>query len=140
MREARDKPGQESGRDDAAKRRLEAIAAAIGAALALATLGVIVWDGVRKGQTGALIIVEAEAVTPYQGGYALQVVARNTGDETAAGVTIVGDLMRGEQVVETGEITFDYVASRSQRRGGVFFSQNPADFDVELRATGYADP
>jgi uncharacterized protein (TIGR02588 family) len=140
MREARDNAPARSGRDDAAKQRLEAIAAAIGAALALATLGVIVWDGMTKGHAGARIVVEAEAVAQYEGGYVIEVLARNTGDETAAAVTVVGDLLRGEDVVETSEITFDYVASRSQRHGGMFFSQNPADFDVELRATGYADP
>ena len=137
---------EEGGRSDAgraedpAKRRLEAIAAAIGALIAVATLAVILWDGFAKRAGYAHILVEAGEIAPYPGGYILAVTARNEGDATAAAVAIVGELKRGDEVLESSEIAFDYVASRSERRGGMFFSQNPAGVEVELRAVGYSDP
>jgi uncharacterized protein (TIGR02588 family) len=137
----RDEPHRDGpAGEDSAKKRLEAIAAAIGAVIALATLGVIVWDGVAKQGGHARIRVEAGDVEPYPGGYIVAVTARNEGDETAAAVTVLGEIRSGDDVLETSEITFDYVPSRSGRRGGMFFSRDPAAFELELRAVGYSDP
>ncbi len=126
--------------DSPAKRRLEAIAAAIGAVLALATLGIIVWDGISDQGRPALVTLRAGAVTEHEAGYVVEVVAENSGDATAAALLVEGSLRQGDQVVETSETTFDYVPSRSQREGGLVFTADPRAYALTLQAKGYIEP
>jgi uncharacterized protein (TIGR02588 family) len=122
------------------KRRLEAVAASIGAILALATLGIIVWDGIRDQGRPALVTITAGAVTQHEAGYVVEVIARNSGDATAAALLVEGSLRQGDQVVETSETTFDYVPSRSQRKGGLVFAADPRAYALTLQAKGYIEP
>src|SRR5687767_15825205 len=82
-----------------AKRRLEAIAAVIGAVLALATLGIIVWDGISDEGRPALVTLRAGAVTEHEAGYVVEVVAENSGDATAAALLVEWSRRQGGQVV-----------------------------------------
>lgn len=72
-------------------------------------------------------------------GYLVTFKAANAG-ATAAGLQVTGELRRGETVVETSEITLDYLPQHSERRGGLFFSADPADHQLSLRAHGYSEP
>ncbi len=131
---------EKGGPDDPAKRWLEAVASIIGAVLAIGTLAIIVWDGVQDAGKPALITVRSEAVHEYAGGYVVEIVALNSGDETAADLLVEGTLGRGGQIVETSEATFDYVPSRSERRGGLIFTLDPKGLELRLRAKGYIEP
>jgi uncharacterized protein (TIGR02588 family) len=122
------------------KRRLEAIAAVLGAALALGTIGIIAWDAVTGDSAPPVLVVEALGVHPNDGGFLLEVLVSNRGDETAAQAAIEGTLSQDGEIVETSEATFDYVAEGSTRRGGLFFSKDPRAFDVAVRAKGYVRP
>lgn len=123
-----------------AKRRPEAIAASIGAALALATIGVIVWDGIADAGRPALITLNAGAVHEHAQGFVVEIVAKNSGDETAAELLVEGELRQGSETLETSEATFDYVPSRSSRRGALYFSADPREHELELRPKGYREP
>jgi uncharacterized protein (TIGR02588 family) len=122
------------------KRRLETAAAAVGAILALATLGIIAWDGVADEGRPALITLRTAAVHPHEDGFVVEIVAHNGGDETAAELLVEGVLQQGAETVETSEAMFDYVPSRSSRRGALYFRQDPREFALELRAKGYREP
>jgi uncharacterized protein (TIGR02588 family) len=134
---ARDREPKE---DSATKRRLEAIAATIGAALTLLTLGVIVWDGVTAPESPPYITVEARGVHQQAGGFVLEVVAINRGGRTAAQVEVQGILRRDGEAIAESTTTFDHVPRGSQARGGLFFARDPREFELELRALGYSDP
>jgi uncharacterized protein (TIGR02588 family) len=131
------KPEQQ---EEPGKRLLEGIAGIVGAVIALATLSVIVWDGLRGGAAPPLVEIEALGIVEQQNGYLLEIIAHNAGDRTAAGLGVEGTLSRDGEIVETATTTFDYVPSRSQRRGGLFFSIDPREYQAELRATGYIEP
>ena len=126
--------------DEGAKRILEAIAGGIGALLALATIGIIVWDGVSGDGTPPIVIVEPGAVHAHAKGFVLELSAFNRGDATAAQVTVEGTLSLDGEVVETSETTFDYLPSGSRSNGGLFFQADPRAHDVAVRAKGYVDP
>ncbi|HEX7030261.1 MAG TPA: TIGR02588 family protein [Gammaproteobacteria bacterium] len=66
--------------------------------------------------------------------------ARNRGGETASGVSISGELSRFGIVVESSQVTLDYVPARSSRRGGLFFRRNPEEASLAVFASGYAEP
>ena len=123
-----------------AKRRLETIAAAVGAILALATLSIIAWDGIADQGRPALITLRASAVHAYEDGFVVEIVAQNGGDDTAAELLVEGTLQKGAETVETSEVLFDYVPSRSSRRGALYFRQDPRQCALLLRAKGYREP
>ena len=37
-------------------------------------------------------------------------------------------------------MTLDYLPQDSERRGGLFFTEDPAAYELVLRAQGYAEP
>jgi uncharacterized protein (TIGR02588 family) len=107
---------------------------------ALVTLGIIVWDGIAGDGSPPEIVVEPLAVHAHEGGYVVELLVENRGDTTAAAVAVEGTLARAGAAVETSTASFDYVPSRSQRRGGLFFTADPREYDATVRATGYAEP
>jgi uncharacterized protein (TIGR02588 family) len=140
MARASAKARQERKQEDPLKRRLETIAAIIGAVLAMATLGVIVWDGIRGSDAPATISVEAVNTHAHAGGYVLEIRAINNGDRTATGIVVEGELLDGEEVAATSTTTFDFVPARSRHQGALFFPVDPETHEIRLRAHGYSDP
>jgi uncharacterized protein (TIGR02588 family) len=119
---------------------LEWIASAIGLLLTVAVLVVIG----RQAMSGAPkevpdIEVGVTRIVPVSTGYVVEVTARNRGGGTAAAVEIEGSLGPGG-AVETSSATFDYVPGHSERKGGLFFSQDPRRHILEVHALGYMKP
>jgi uncharacterized protein (TIGR02588 family) len=123
-----------------AKRRLEAGASIVGAVLALGTIGIVLWDGIRASDTPPFVVVEALSVLERENGFLMEVLASNLGGRTAAGILVEGELRQGSKVIATSEATFDYVPGHSSREGGLFFAEDPRSYEVQLRALGYIDP
>jgi uncharacterized protein (TIGR02588 family) len=143
MARKEDEEGEEQqggGEESRAKRWLETTAGFIGAVLALSTIGIIVWDGVRDGGRPALITLRTGDIHQHEGRFVVEIVARNTGDETAADLLVEGSLRNWTETVETSEATFDYVPSGASRRGALYFTQDPRDFDLQLQPKGYREP
>ena len=63
-----------------------------------------------------------------------------TAAATAAAVQIEGELLDGERVIATSQVTLDYVPGNSERRGGLFFREDPEAHGLKVRALGYAEP
>ena len=55
-------------------------------------LGVMLWLGVTRGESPAEVSVRIEAIAPAADGYVVTLRAVNTGDTTAADVTVEGEL------------------------------------------------
>jgi uncharacterized protein (TIGR02588 family) len=64
----------------------------------------------------------------------------NQGSTTVAALLVEGSLLKGEKPIENSEANFDYVPSRSEREGGLFFANDPRAFQLTLRAKGYSLP
>ena len=115
---------------------LEWISAAAGLVLTCAMLGVIGWQAFTGTDARPPAVeVRAERVVPAAGGWVV-VTAENLSPATAAGVEIEGALMRGREPLARNRATLDDVAGHSERRGGLFFEENPRTHDLELRALG----
>lgn len=122
------------------KRRLEAIAATLGAILALGTMAIVIWDGITGDGTPPIVLIERIGVYEHENGFVLEFAAVNRGGETASQVKVEGTLSRDGAIAETSETTFDYVPKASRRRGGLFFSVDPREYDLKMGATGYVKP
>lgn len=116
---------------------------------ACATVGVIIVVGVmafnivqalKDRETPPDIQVKAERAIRTTQGYVLPLEAVNLGGTSAAALMIQGQLRVNGDLVETSEVTFDYVAPHSSKKGGLFFEHDPQASRVKLRVLGYQEP
>jgi uncharacterized protein (TIGR02588 family) len=120
---------------------LEWIAGGVGAVLTLAMIGFLGWEAYQSpADAPPAVEVSLRDIVPAGEGFVAEIAAVNHSPETAAAVDVEGVLRRDGREVERSQVTLDYVPGDSERRGGLFFSQDPRDYDLELRALGYAEP
>ena len=118
----------------------EWVAAAIGFVLLLGAIGYLVYVAVTTPAGPPAIAFEQGPVMRSGSGYVVDITVRNEGASTAAGVEIEGALLRDGTAVETSTTTLDYLPRFSEREFGLFFSSDPRDGRLELRALGYSEP
>ena len=118
----------------------EWIVAALSAALVLALLGFLVYEGVRSPMTPPDVTVEVDSIHKAGPGYLVLFRARNIGHTTAGAVVVEGELEADSGVVERSETTIDYVPARGEQRGGLYFSRDPQRSRLRLKAHGFREP
>ncbi len=121
----------------------EWIIAAVGFILVVAALGTTLYRAVIEESTPPILEISVEAIVPTANGYLVNFSVKNNGNQTAAGLTVEGELKRGEEgaeSVETSSATLAYAPANSRREGGLFFSKNPNEYKLEIRAKGYEKP
>lgn len=123
-----------------AKPAAEWICAAIGFAITATTFLVVARDLGASTETAPVIELSVDHVEQQAAGYLVSLRARNVSRATAAAYRVEGSLVRDGTVVERSDVTFDYVPRGSTETGGLWFSQNPADFELTLRPLGYQQP
>jgi uncharacterized protein (TIGR02588 family) len=119
---------------------LEWTVATAGGLILFAMIGYLVFHGLTKPDGPPMIRFEAGPVEAAGNGYVVQFTVRNEGHSTASALEISGRLMQGDSIAEESRATIDHVPEQSLRRGGLFFSRNPAPYQLVLRAEGYASP
>ncbi|HET9241108.1 MAG TPA: TIGR02588 family protein [Oligoflexus sp.] len=116
---------------------------------AFSTVGVIIVVGIlafnivqalNDRETPPDIQLKAEEPIRTTQGYLLPIEAVNVGGESAAALMIAGQLRSAEGEVESSEVTFDYVAPHSSKKGGLFFEHDPKVYQLKLRVLGYQEP
>lgn len=118
----------------------EWVVAAIGFVLVFGVIGFMLYRGIGGNSSPPDLIVQIESMLPTSNGYLVTFVVTNRGELTAAGVTVQGELHNGAERVESSAATLDYVPSRSQRRGGLYFLNDPQQNELQLWAQGYERP
>jgi uncharacterized protein (TIGR02588 family) len=119
---------------------LEWVIAGLSGLLLAATLAYMVIFAFSEQETPPAVTLSVATVTTTPGGYLVVFRADNAGGAAAAGLQVSGELREGGAVVETSQATIDYLPQRSERRGGLFFTRNPEDLALSLRAEGYSEP
>jgi len=118
----------------------EWIVAMIGLVLVVSAIGFMLYHAIKGNSSPPVISIGVESVIPTGDKFLVTFRAVNHGELTAAGLTVEGELRNGAQSVETSMATLNYVPSRSARRGGLFFVNDPRKFELKLRAKGYERP
>jgi uncharacterized protein (TIGR02588 family) len=118
----------------------EWIVAISSAALVLALLGFLVYEGVRSPRTPPDVTIVVDSIQKVGPGYLVLFRARNGGRTTAAEVLVQGELEEDSGQVERSETTIDYVPARGEQRGGLYFRGDPQLSRFRIRAHGYRDP
>ena len=118
----------------------EWIVAAVGLILVAGTIGFLVYQAIKGETLPPDVVVKVDSIAPVGSGYLVTFRAINQGEMTAEGLVVEGKLMQGEMSIETGETELDYVPSRSEVKGGIFFTRDPRQFELQLQARGYELP
>lgn len=119
---------------------LEWIIAFVGLALVVGTVSFMVYQAIKGDSSPPDISLHVESISPIGNGYVVRIRAMNNGGSTAAGLTVEGALRHAFETVETSGATISYVPPHSQRIGGLFFTKDPRQFELHLRAKGYEAP
>jgi uncharacterized protein (TIGR02588 family) len=137
--DAADRPP--AGRDEGAPPLAEWIAAAVGLLLVLACAGVLGWHA-WKGEAGppqpSLQVGAIEALPG--GGFLVRLQVRNAGSQAAADLHVSGELRSGDAAPERSQALIDHVPAGSSREAGLYFTQDPRQGSLTLRAEGYRTP
>src|SRR5687767_2454102 len=86
----------------------EWIVAIASAALVLALLGFLIYEGVRSPRTPPEVSIEVDSIQKAGPGYLVLFRARNSGRTTAAEVLVEGELEADSGKVERSQTTIDY--------------------------------
>lgn len=134
--------GQESSRERKKERpsRAEWVVGAICSAVVLVAVGYLFFRALSGPSLPPIITVHAERIFPAGQGYLVEIRVVNEGSETAATVMVEGSLIRDTVAVEKSTATIDFVPAGTERRGGLFFTRDPARYRLEFRPTGFDRP
>lgn len=115
----------------------------LGAVSMVLILGLLGYFGVQALSTepGVPVVhASARAVRPQGDVFLVEVDLRNSGEATAAGLTLEGVLLAGDSVVERSRLTLDYLPAGGHQQLGLFFRRDPRELRLEVRAHGYQRP
>ena len=112
----------------------------LGLLLIFGSIGFMLYEAAAGDSSPPNVTVQVENIISTQNGFLVEFRAVNEGGRTAEGLTVEGKLRNGNEIVEASETTIEYVPSHSERTGGLFFTLDPRQYELELRAKGYETP
>lgn len=139
-----DKPEQtlenKASTDNSQPLLLEWIVGLIGLVLVAGAIGYMLYQAVTAEDSPPNITVVVDSIVPTSDGYLVTFHVFNSGEATAAELIVEGELQLNGERVESSTATIDYVPSLSERRGGLYFTRDPQQLELHLRAKGYEQP
>ena len=111
-----------------------------GLALVLGSIAFALYEAAAGDASPPDVTVRVGSILPTRNGFLVEFRAINEGGTTAAGLTVEGELRSGTESVETSNTVIEYVPSHSERAGGLFFTSDPRQYELRLRAKGYEKP
>ena len=118
----------------------EWIVAGVGSLLVAAAIGSLLYEALAGNGKPPDITLTVNSVIETRNGYLVKIAAVNQGSSTAEGVVVQGELRRGAQSLERSHTTIQYLPPHSKRRVGLFFTEDPRRFELNIRALGYEEP
>ena len=112
----------------------------LGLAIIIGSIGFMLYEATFGDSSPPDVLIEVGAVMPTRNGFLVEFRAVNEGGSTAQGLKVEAELRSGAEIVETSNTTIEYIASHSERRGGLFFRSDPRQYHLQVRAKGYESP
>ena len=119
---------------------LEWAVAVVGLLLVLSTIGYLLYQAVAGDESPPNFAFVVHEIVEREGGFLVEFSAKNVGGSAASAVMVEGVLRSGDETVETGEVTIDYIPAGSERRAGLFFTEDPAAYELVIRPLGFQEP
>ena len=114
--------------------------AILGLALVTGSITFMLYEAAAGDSSPPDITLHVDATLQIRNGYLVKFRAVNEGGSTAEGVMVEGVLRNGTEVMETNNTVLEYVPAHSVREGGLFFTSDPRQYQMQLRAKGYENP
>ena len=118
----------------------EWVAAVFGGVVVLAAVGFLTLQEIRGTAGPPEIEITEIRVAEQETGFLVEFTASNTGGETAAALHVEGQIGPEDDPIETSQTVIDYVPARGHRDAGLFFTQDPRNAGLRVRALGYEVP
>ncbi|HYP27421.1 MAG TPA: hypothetical protein VE262_11950 [Blastocatellia bacterium] len=138
--------GQQTGKDHGEEEKLKDAPlwmwgiALVGLAMVVGSIGFMLYEAVAGDPSPPDVTVRVDLILPTRNGHLVKFRVVNEGGSTAEGLTVEGELRNGIESVETSNTTIEYVPSHSEREGGLYFTLDPKEYELRLRAKGYEKP
>lgn len=130
------------GRKDRDKRpTLEWVVGVVSAVIVAGILAFLGREAVFGDRRPPNLVAAVDRIEAVEGGTLIMIVLSNSGDQAAAEVAVEATIDSTDAEPLQKEISFDYVASHSVRRGA-FMVEGPAPSaaDIRLNVHGYVQP
>lgn len=114
--------------------------ALVGLAMVVGSIGFMLYEAAAGDPSPPDVTVRVDLILPTRNGHLVKFRVVNEGGSTAEGLTVEGELRNGIESVETSNTTIEYVPSHSEREGGLYFTLDPKEYELRLRAKGYEKP
>lgn len=118
----------------------EWVVASMGLILVTSAVGFLLYQAVTQNLSSPDVRVQIESVVPLRSGYLVKIKIINYGDTTAEGLVIEGELREDEKRIELSHTEIDYAPAHAEKQAGLFFSHDPRQGELRVRALGYEEP
>lgn len=115
------------------------ITASIGFLLVLSSIIFLLIKGFSEAKKTPKIDVKVLSVEKEKKKYLVMIEVNNSGS-TAAALVIEGELMDGTASKEKATVTLTYVPEGSFRKAGIYFNNNPKDYEMILIPKSFEVP
>jgi uncharacterized protein (TIGR02588 family) len=112
----------------------------LGLGLVTGSIAFMLYEAAAGDSSPPDITVRVDSIVPTRNGFLVMFRAINEGGATAEGVTVEGVTRNGTEIMETSHTVIEFVPAHSEREGGLFFSSDPRQTQLQLRARGYENP
>ena len=139
MSKGRPRPSKSALRPQATSAWEWAIAM-VGALLVVGTVSYLIYFEASTTLRPPQVTIERQIIKRSGNKYLVSFTARNQTSATAAGLRIRGELRQDGRIVESSELSFDYLPGFSTRQGYFYFQQDPSVGELQVFAMSYVDP
>ena len=119
---------------------LEWIIGGIGFVIIAGVLGFLLYTAISENHPAPDVKISVESIMQIRNGYLVRLTVTNEGGLTAEGVIVEGELRKGADVIERSETVIEFLPAHSKKRGGLFFSKDPKQYELTVRPLGYEEP
>jgi uncharacterized protein (TIGR02588 family) len=103
-------------------------------------IGVLANNVISGDESPPLITFENIEIATDVNGFRVDVEVVNSGGTSVSDLEIEGHVRRGDGSTEISSLRFDYLPAQSRRAGGLFFTTDPGNGNIELRPKSFIEP
>lgn len=132
-------PGDEKGKGQGTS-PIEWLVAAVSLVIVLGVIVILIFEAFTDPVTPPILSIRTERIVETRYGYIVEFQVENAGYATAASLLVEGELAAADSVLETSEVTIDFVPAESRRKAGLFFKHDPRRYHLTIEPRGYDEP
>jgi uncharacterized protein (TIGR02588 family) len=118
---------------------LERLVLLLGIILVFTTMAILAYDALTQDDSPANLVLSHDKIQRKHQHYAVHIIAKNEGGETAQDVLVEVSMGEGRSM-ETARLEFPYLPGKSSVSGWAIFTRDPSNESLTLKILGYGVP